>query len=222
MVKGYDDSSFAGKGVLVTFHRVEHPLIEDVLARLRDEGTGSEEFRRLAKQVTTLLAFAASRDLPLRVDKVRTPLEETEVRRLDAEVVLVPVLRAGMGMLEVMLQVFPRAAVGYVGLERDESTAVARQYYRKLPNLSNRFVFLLDPMLATGGSAAAAIALLKEQGARHVRLLSIVAAPEGVERLRARWPEVDVYTAALDRELDSAKYILPGLGDFGDRLYGTL
>lgn len=205
----------------MTFHKVEHPLIEDVLARLRDEGTRPEEFRQLAKQATTLLAFAASRDLPLRRERVRTPLEEMEVQRLDAEVVLVPVLRAGMGMLEVMLQLFPRAAVGYVGLERDESTAVARQYYRKLPPLSHRFVFLLDPMLATGGSASAAISLLKAQGARHVRLLSIVAAPEGVERLTAECPDVDVYTAALDRELDATKFILPGLGDFGDRLYGT-
>jgi len=205
----------------VTFHKVEHPLIEDVLARLRDEATGPEEFRRLAKQATTLLAFAASQDLPLRRERVRTPLEETEVGRLDADVVLVPVLRAGMGMLDVMLQVFPRASVGYVGLERDEETAVARQYYRKLPPLSDRFVFLLDPMLATGGSALAAVALLKERGAGHVRLLSIVAAPEGVERLSEFAPEVDVYSAALDRELDERKFILPGLGDFGDRLYGT-
>ncbi len=212
----------SGKEFPVTFHKVDHPLIEDVLARLRDEDTDPEEFRRLAKQATTLLAFAASQNLPLRSETVRTPLEETRVKRVDADVVLVPVLRAGMGMLEVMLQVFPRAAVGYVGLERDEATAVARQYYRKLPALSNRFVFLLDPMLATGGSASAAISLLKEQGARHVRLLSIVAAPEGVERLAADCPEVDVYTAALDRELNSAKFILPGLGDFGDRLYGTL
>jgi uracil phosphoribosyltransferase len=222
MMKEYDDSSFVRKGVSVAFHEVEHPLIEDVLARLRDESTGPEEFRRLTKQATTLLAFAASRDLPLRSVCVRTPLEEAEVKRLDADVALVPVLRAGMGMLEVMLQLFPRAAVGYVGLERDETTAVARQYYRKLPPLSDRFVFLLDPMLATGGSAAAAISILKEQGARHIRLLSIVAAPEGVERLAAECPEVDVYTAALDRELDATKYIVPGLGDFGDRLYGTL
>lgn len=206
----------------MTLHRIEHPLIEDILAQLRDHRTEPEEFRRLARQLTWLLAFGASRDLPLRSEQVVTPLEETAVRRLDADIVLVPVLRAGMGMLDVMLTIFPRAAVGYVGLERDEATAVARQYYKKLPPLSGRHVLVLDPMLATGGSASSAIALLKEQGATRLRLLSIVAAPEGVERLDRDHPGVDVYTAALDRGLDPRKYILPGLGDFGDRLYGTL
>jgi uracil phosphoribosyltransferase len=205
----------------MTLHRVEHPLIEDILAQLRDLRTEPEEFRRLARQATSLLAFSASRDLPLRSETVSTPLEEARVARLDAEVVLVPVLRSGMGMLDVMLTIFPRAAVGYVGLERDEMTAEARQYYKKLPPLEGRHVFVLDPMLATGGSASSAIALLKAQGASRIRLLSIVAAPEGVERLAQDHPGVDVYTAALDRGLDSRKYILPGLGDFGDRLYGT-
>ncbi|MGH9321300.1 MAG: uracil phosphoribosyltransferase, partial [Vicinamibacteria bacterium] len=202
--------------------RVEHPLIEDVVAQLRDQRTGPEEFRRLARQITWLLAFAASKDLPMRTERVVTPLEETEVHRLDAEVVLVPVLRAGMGMLDVMLNIFPRASVGYVGLERDEITAVARQYYRKLPPLAERYVFLLDPMLATGGSASAAVSLLEEQAPGQIRLLSIVAAPEGVDRLARDHPKVDVYTAALDRGLNRSKFILPGLGDFGDRLYGTL
>ncbi len=205
----------------MALHRVEHPLVEDILAQLRDRRTAPEEFRRLARQVTGLLAFEASRDLPLRSERVATPLEETRVERLDAEVVLVPVLRSGMGMLDVMLTIFPRAAVGYVGLERDEMTAQARQYYKKLPPLEGRHVLVLDPMLATGGSASSAIALLKAQGASLMRLLSIVAAPEGVERLAQDHPGVDVYTAALDRGLDSRKYILPGLGDFGDRLYGT-
>jgi len=206
----------------VTLHRVDHPLIEDILAQLRDRRTEPEEFRRLGRQLTSLLAFGASRDLPLRSERVTTPLEETQVQRLDADIVLVPVLRAGMGMLDVMLTIFPRAAVGYVGLERDETTAQARQYYKKLPPLSGRQVLVLDPMLATGGSASSAIDLLKEQGATLIRLLSIVAAPEGVERLAKDHPGVDVYTAALDRGLDTRKYILPGLGDFGDRLYGTL
>ncbi len=206
----------------MSLNRIEHPLIEDILAQLRDRRTEPEEFRRLARQVTWLLAFGASRDLPLRSEEVETPLETTRVRRLDAEIVLVPVLRAGMGMLDVMLTIFPRAAVGYVGLERDEMTAQTRQYYKKLPALPGRHVLVLDPMLATGGSAASAISLLKEQGATRVRLLSIVAAPEGVERLAREHGDVDIYTAALDRELDQHKYILPGLGDFGDRLYGTL
>lgn len=126
-----------------------------------------------------------------------------------------------MGMLDVMLSIFPKASVGYVGLERDESTAVARQYYRKLPKLSGRFVFLLDPMLATGGSASAAVSVLREQGATAVRLLCVVAAPEGIQRLANDYPDVDVYTAAVDRGLNDDKYIVPGLGDYGDRLYGT-
>jgi uracil phosphoribosyltransferase len=205
----------------MALHRVEHPLIEDILAQLRDRRTEPEEFRRLARQATGLLAFEASRDLPLRTERVATPLEETRVERLDTEIVLVPVLRSGMGMLEVMLTIFPRAAVGYVGLERDEMTARAREYYKKLPPLEGRHVLVLDPMLATGGSASSAITLLKAQGASLIRLLSIVAAPEGVERLAQDHPGVDIYTASLDRGLDSRKFILPGLGDFGDRLYGT-
>jgi uracil phosphoribosyltransferase len=205
----------------MALHRVEHPLIEDILAQLRDRRTEPEEFRRLARQATGLLAFEASRDLPLRTESIQTPLEETRVSRLDADIVLVPVLRSGMGMLDVMLTIFPRAAVGYVGLERDEMTAQARQYYKKLPPLEGRHVLVLDPMLATGGSASSAITLLKAQGAVLIRLLSIVAAPEGVERLFRDHPGVDIYTAALDRGLDSRKFILPGSGDFGDRLYGT-
>ena len=203
-------------------HHVEHPLIEEVLAELRDQSTPPERFRLLSRRLTTLLAFDASRDLPSRGGKVQTPLEEADVKRLDADVVLVPVLRAGMGMLEVMLSIFPKASVGYVGLERDESTAVARQYYRKLPNLSGTFVFLLDPMLATGGSASSAVSLLKKEGASRIRLVCIVAAPEGIERLVGDHPDVDIYTAAVDRELNEQKYIMPGLGDYGDRLYGTL
>ena len=206
----------------MALYHVEHPLIEEALAELRDRSTPPERFRLLSHRLTTLLAFDASRDLPIRADKVKTPLEEADVKRLDADVVLVPVLRAGMGMLEVMLSIFPQASVGYVGLERDESTAVARQYYRKLPNLSGAFVFLLDPMLATGGSASSALSLLKEEGATRVRLLCIVAAPEGIERLAGDHPDVDIYTAAVDRALNEQKYIMPGLGDYGDRLYGTL
>jgi len=206
----------------VTLHHVEHPLVEEVLAELRDQSTPPERFRLLSCRLTTLLAFDASRDLPSRTDKVQTPLEEAAVKRLDADVVLVPVLRAGMGMLEVMLSIFPKAPLGYVGLERDESTAVARQYYRKLPKLSGAFVFLLDPMLATGGSASSALSLLKKEGASRVRLVCVVAAPEGIERLAADHPDVDIYAGAVDRELNEQKYIMPGLGDYGDRLYGTL
>jgi uracil phosphoribosyltransferase len=201
--------------------RVEHPLIEDVLSSLRDAATPREDFRRLTRKLSSLLVFEASRDLPVRKVDIETPLERTTGRRLNAEIVLVPVLRAGMGMLDALLELFPGASVGYVGLERDEETAVARRYYVKLPDLPERHVFLLDPMLATGGSALAAIEALKEQGARRIRLLCIVAAPEGVALLEKHCPDVSIYAASIDRQLDERKYILPGLGDFGDRLFGT-
>jgi uracil phosphoribosyltransferase len=201
--------------------RVEHPLIEDVLTTLRDAATPREDFRRLTRKLSSLLVFEASRNLPLRQVDVETPLERTTGGRLNAEIVLVPVLRAGMGMLDSLLELFPGASVGYVGLERDEETAVARRYYLKLPDLPDRHVFLLDPMLATGGSALAAIQALKEQGARSIRLLCIVAAPEGVALLEKHCPDVSIFAAAIDRQLDERKYILPGLGDFGDRLFGT-
>jgi uracil phosphoribosyltransferase len=200
---------------------VEHPLIEDVLSSLRDAATPREDFRRLTRKLSSLLVFEASRDLPVRKVDIETPLERTTGRRLNAEIVLVPVLRAGMGMLDALLELFPGASVGYVGLERDEETAVARRYYVKLPDLPERHVFLLDPMLATGGSALAAIEALKEQGARRIRLLCIVAAPEGVALLEKHCPDVSIYAASIDRQLDERKYILPGLGDFGDRLFGT-
>ncbi|MGH9461517.1 MAG: uracil phosphoribosyltransferase [Vicinamibacteria bacterium] len=201
--------------------RVEHPLMEDVLSTLRDAATPREDFRRLTRKLSSLLVFEASRDLPMRKVEIETPLERTTGGRLNAEIVLVPVLRAGMGMLDALLELFPGASVGYVGLERDEETAVARRYYVKLPDLPDRHVFLLDPMLATGGSALAAIEALKEQGARRIRLLCIVAAPEGVALLEKHCPDVTIYAASIDRQLDERKYILPGLGDFGDRLFGT-
>jgi len=201
---------------------VRHPLVEDVLAALRDAQTSAAEFRRLAHRVSLLLVAEATRDLPTADVDVETPLEVTKARRLARRVVAVPVLRAGLGMLDAFLELVPSAQVGYVGLERDERTAVARRYYEKLPKrLEDAVVYLLDPMLATGGSAAHAIDGLNGHGARTVRLLSIVAAPEGVAHLEKTVPGAEVYTAALDRELNDQKYILPGLGDFGDRLFGT-
>jgi uracil phosphoribosyltransferase len=206
----------------MSLQRIEHPLISDILVELRSRETSSEDFRRLTRRITALLVFEATRDLPTLETKVTTPLETSSGRRLATEVVLVPVLRAGMGMLETLLEFLPRASVGYVGLERDETTAVAHRYYSKLPpGLAEQHVLLLDPMLATGGSAWAAIEILKERGASRIRLISVVAAPEGIALLAERCPDVDIYTAAVDRELNPQKYILPGLGDFGDRLYGT-
>jgi uracil phosphoribosyltransferase len=203
-------------------HVVAHPLVEDVLGALRDQRTPSAEFRRLSHRVSLLVVAEATRDLPTEEAEVRTPLERTKVRRLARRVVAVPVLRAGLGMLDAFLELVPSAEVGYFGLERNEETAVARRYYEKVPkDLGDAVVYLLDPMLATGGSAAMAIEGLNGLGARQVRLLCVVAAPEGVAHLRKVLPEAEVFTAALDRELNEHKYILPGLDDFGDRLFGT-
>ena len=206
----------------MSLHIVDHPLLHDIMARLRDRATTSEDFRALAYRASLFLIAEATGDLPTVEESVTTPLETTSARRLAARVVAVPVLRAGIGMLQAFLDLVPGAQVGYFGLERNEATAVARRYYEKVPaDLGSALVFLLDPMLATGGSAALAVDGLRSRGARSVRLVSIVAAPEGVQRLAAEAPDTDVYTAALDRGLDDRKYILPGLGDFGDRLYGT-
>jgi len=203
-------------------HVVSHPLVEDVLQALRDKRTPSADFRRLARRVSLLLVAEATRDLPLVATTVETPLETAPAKRLGARVVAVPVLRAGIGMLDAFLELVPGAQVGYFGLERNEETAVARRYYEKVPKkLEDATVFLLDPMLATGGSAVMAIDGLKGLGARRIRLLSIVAAPEGVAHLEAREPETTIYAAAVDRALNDRKFILPGLGDFGDRLFGT-
>jgi len=201
---------------------VSHPLVEDVLARLRDRATPCDEFRRLARRVSLLLAVESTRDLRLEEVPVVTPLETTAGKRLAGRVVAVPVLRAGLGMLDAFLELVPQAEVGYFGLERNEQTAVARRYYEKVPrDLRGATVFLLDPMLATGGSAAMALDGLLGLGAVDIRLLSIVAAPEGIAHLAKAAPQVAVYTAAVDRQLNDRKYILPGLGDFGDRLFGT-
>jgi len=206
----------------MALHVLHHPLLEDAFARLRDRTTPCDEFRRLAHRVTLLLVAEASRDLPTVLGEVETPLETTAARRLASRVVAVPVLRAGLGMLDAFLELIPQAEVGYFGLERNETTAVARRYYEKVPkDLGNAVVFLLDPMLATGGSAEMALEGLAELGARRVRFLSVIAAPEGVERLAVASPDAEIYTAALDRQLNDRKYILPGLGDFGDRLFGT-
>ena len=193
----------------------------DCLRGLRDRTTEPEEFRTLARNVITLLLYEATADMPVRKSTVRTPLADAPALEVDREVVAIPVLRAGLGLLAPVLELLPRVSVGYIGLERDEETAVARIYYRKLPSLKGKIPLLLDPMLATGGSAAQAIDLIKEAGGRDTRMVCVVAAPEGVKVLEARHPEVDVYTAALDERLNDRAYIVPGLGDFGDRLFGT-
>jgi uracil phosphoribosyltransferase len=207
----------------VSVHVVEHPLVHDALVTLRDAQTPPEVFRRMAVRISLLLAAEATRDLPASAVTVRTPLAPADGRRVTADVVVVPVLRAGLGMLDAVLELVPNARVGHIGLQRDESTAIASQYYSKLPRgLSKSTALVVDPMLATGGSAVSAIAALQRAGARDIRLLCIVAAPEGIAAVEAAHPAVHIYTPVVDRELNAQKFILPGLGDFGDRLYGTL
>ena len=203
-------------------HIVDHPIAQDALLTLRDARTPPDEFRREAARAALVIAAEALRDLPHAAATVETPLGPATGRRVDAEIVVVPVLRAGLGMLEAVLTLFPRARVGHIGLQRDERTAVASRYYARLPRPLHRSrVLLVDPMLATGGSAVAGLELLREAGATDVRLVCVVAAPEGIALVSSRFPDVAIYTPAIDRELNDRKFIVPGLGDFGDRLYGT-
>jgi uracil phosphoribosyltransferase len=199
----------------------KHPVIADSLRGLRDKATLPDEFRTLATKLITLLLYEATADLPVRDAPVQTPLKEAPGTLVAQEVVAIPVLRAGLGILGPALELLPRVSVGYIGLERDEHTAVARIYYNKLPSLEGKVPLLLDPMLATGGSAAQALDLIKEAGGVKPRMVCVVAAPEGVRVLELRHPEVRIFTAALDEGLNDRAYIVPGLGDFGDRLFGT-
>jgi uracil phosphoribosyltransferase len=206
----------------VPVHLVAHPLVHDALATLRDAGTPPELFRRMAVRISLLLAAEATRDVPSARRTVGTPLGPAEGRRIMGDVVVVPVLRAGLGMLDAVLELIPTARVGHIGLQRDELTAVASRYYSKLPpDLSRSFVLMIDPMLATGGSAVSALDLLQNAGARNVRLICIVAAPEGVAHVERHHPDVQIFTPVVDQGLNEHKFIVPGLGDFGDRLYGT-
>jgi uracil phosphoribosyltransferase len=207
----------------VPLHLVDHPLVHDALATLRDASTSREQFRRMAVRISLLLAAEATRDLPRAAMTVQTPLGPAEGQRVTADIVVVPVLRAGLGMLEAVLALIPTARVGHIGLQRDELTAVASQYYSKLPaSLDSSFVLMVDPMLATGGSAVAALDLLRHAGARRVHMVCIVAAPEGVALVEQHHPDVHIFTPVVDQGLNAHKFIVPGLGDFGDRLYGTV
>jgi uracil phosphoribosyltransferase len=190
---------------------------------LRDARTEPPAFRRAANRISVLLAAEALRDVPSVPDVVQTPLGGADGHRVKTDVVVVPVLRAGLGMLDAVLELLPAARVGHIGLQRDEATAIASRYYSKLPSrLDRSYVLMIDPMLATGGSAVAAIDLIKAAGARVIRMICIVAAPEGVRLVQERHADVAVYTPVVDRELNDHKFIIPGLGDFGDRLYGTV
>jgi uracil phosphoribosyltransferase len=203
-------------------HIVDHPLVHDALTELRDVRTTPPAFRRAANRISVLLAAEALRDVPTETGEVTTPLGPAGGRVVQGDVVVVPVLRAGLGMLDAVLELLPAARVGHIGLQRDEATAIASKYYSKLPpNVGQSYVLMIDPMLATGGSAVAAIDLLKQAGARMIRMICIVAAPEGVALVERHHVDVHVYTPVVDRHLNAHKYIVPGLGDFGDRLYGT-
>jgi uracil phosphoribosyltransferase len=200
---------------------LQHSLGIHFLNTLRREETGLKAFREANARLADLLAFEAARILPMRAENLTTPLETLASAEPAAEVAIIGILRAGVGMVEAFTRLFPEAPVGLVGMERNERTAEASPYYAKLPPLRDRLVFVLDPMLATGGSAERVLQQVYAEHPAEVRLVCVVAAPEGVGRLEAAFPEIEILTAALDRELNARKYILPGLGDYGDRLFGT-
>lgn len=202
---------------------MDHPLIQYKITMLRDETTTVKDFRELTYEIALLMGYEATKDLQLRDVKVKTPIAETMGKTIDKQVALVPILRAGLGMVDAMMSLIPAAKIGHVGLYRDHVTHEPVEYYCKLPtDIEQRQVLVLDPMLATGGSAAAAIDFIKKRGARKIKLVNIIAAPEGVKAIQAAHPDVDIYVGALDERLNENCYIIPGLGDAGDRLFGTL
>ncbi|RFA36716.1 uracil phosphoribosyltransferase [Virgibacillus dokdonensis] len=202
---------------------LDHPLIQHKLTYIRDKNTGTKEFRELVDEVSMLMAFEITRDLPLQEKTIETPVMETKSNVLAGKKIgLVPILRAGLGMVDGMLDLIPAAKVGHVGLYRDPNTLQPVEYYIKLPSdIHERELIVIDPMLATGGSANDAIHSLKNRGAKHVKLMCLIAAPEGVEVIKQEHPDVDIYLGAMDEKLDEKGYIIPGLGDAGDRLFGT-
>ena len=200
----------------------EHPLIQSKMSMLRSKETGAKEFREMIGEVAMLLSYEATRDLPLTEIIVETPVAAAQCRTIDTKLAIVPILRAGIGMTEGLLRLMPTAKIGHIGLYRDPQTLKPVEYYCKLPaDCDEREVFVVDPMLATGGSSVAAIQLLKDKGVKNIRFMCVIAAPEGVEYMQKEHPDVDLYIGALDECLDEHKYIVPGLGDAGDRIFGT-
>ncbi len=200
----------------------EHPLIQSKMAMLRNKETGSKEFREIIGEVAMLLSYEATRELPLKEIMVETPVDMAKCKTVDTKFAIVPILRAGIGMTDGLLQLMPTAKIGHIGLYRNEETLEPVEYYCKLPiDVEERTVFLTDPMLATGGSADAAIGALKARGVNKIIFLCILAAPNGVKRLQVKHPDVDIYAAAYDEKLNEHGYIVPGLGDAGDRIFGT-
>ncbi len=202
---------------------MDHPLVQHKVAILRDVNTGTKEFKELVKELATLITYEATRDLSLKDVKIQTPITMADCKMLDGKkMAIVPILRAGLGMVEGVQTLIPAAKIGHIGLYRDPETLNPVEYYCKMPpDIAERDVFVVDPMLATGGSASDAIKLIKERGATRIKFLGLLAAPEGLERLRNDHPDVDIYVAALDSHLNDHGYIVPGLGDAGDRIFGT-
>ena len=202
---------------------MDHPLVQHKVAILRDISTGTKQFKELVSELAVLLAYEATRDLPLEDVDVQTPVDVAHCKMLAGKkMAIVPILRAGLGMVEGVQTLVPSAKVGHIGLYRDPDTLQPVEYYCKLPaDIEERDVFVVDPMLATGGSAADAIKLIKEKGAKRIKFLGLIAAPKGIEKLRTAHPDVDIYVAALDSHLNDHGYIVPGLGDAGDRIFGT-
>jgi len=204
-------------------HVMDHPLIEHKISYIRSKDVGTKEFREVIGEIAQLMCYEATRDLKMKEVEIETPVARTTGRVLDGKkLAIVPILRAGIGMVDGMLSLIPAAKVGHIGLYRDPETLEPVEYYCKLPSdCEERQVFVVDPMLATGGSSVAAVSMLKEKGVKNIRFLCIIAAPEGVERMREEHPDVDLYIGALDERLNDHGYIVPGLGDAGDRIFGT-
>ena len=204
-------------------HVLDHPLLQHKLSILRDERTGSKEFREVVSEIATLMCYEATRDLPLEEVEIKTPITTGKFKTLAGKkLAIVPVLRAGLGMVEGILQLLPAAKVGHIGLYLDPQTLEPVEYYCKMPNdIAERDIIILDPMLATGGSASAAIQFIKNYDVKHIKLMNIIAAPEGIERVRRDHPDVEIYVASVDEKLNDHGYIVPGLGDAGDRIFGT-
>lgn len=203
---------------------LDHPIIKDYVSTLRDEKTNIKDFRETVKKLSLFIGYEAVRNAETKKEKIKTPLCETMGERLiNDNITVIPILRAGLGMMEGMLELLPNAKVGHIGLERNERTLKAEEYYFKMPNnYETMDAYVVDPMLATGGSAVDAIDKLKERGIKHIKFLCIISAPEGIEKLQKEHPDVDIYTAVIDERLNEHGYILPGLGDAGDRIFGTI